>query len=104
MGRTHISTVAHVPRGKSLLIGGYTRDEIRDNRGRLPGLGSIPLIGGLFRHRVDKQANMVRIFLIQPREISAPLQQDAAVFARSIATRSHEGILKDWADNYLASQ
>lgn len=104
VGRTHISTVARVPRGKSLLIGGYTRDETRDNRGRLPGLGSIPLIGGLFRHRVDKQANMVRIFLIQPREISAPLQQDAAAFARSIAARSHEGILKDWADNYLASQ
>ncbi|CAK8743595.1 hypothetical protein SODG_006731 [Sodalis praecaptivus] len=47
---------------------------------------------------------MVRIFLIQPREISAPLQQDAAAFARSIAARSHEGILKDWADNYLVSQ
>ena len=40
VGRTHISTVARVPRGKSLLIGGYTRDEIRDNRGRLSGLGS----------------------------------------------------------------
>lgn len=103
VGRTHISTVARVPRGKSLLIGGYTRDEIRGNRGRLHGLGSIPLIGGLFRHRVDKQVNMVRIFLIQPREISEPLQQDAAAFARSIAARSHEGIL-DWADNYLASQ
>lgn len=104
VGRTHISTVARVPRVKSLLIGGYTRDEIRNNRDRLPGLGSLPLIGGLFRHRIDKQANMVRIFLIQPREISEPLQQDADAFARSIAARSQAGILKDWADNYLASQ
>ncbi|MBT9431167.1 hypothetical protein JZM24_01515 [Candidatus Sodalis endolongispinus] len=71
----------------------YTRDEIRNNRDRLPGLGSLPLIGGLFHHRIDKQANTVRIFLIQPREISEPLQQDTAAFARSIVARSHAGTL-----------
>jgi type III secretion protein C len=69
VGRTRISTVARVPQGKSLLVGGFTRDDHGEQIGRVPMLGSIPWIGRLFSYRQNRSANTVRVFLIQPKEI-----------------------------------
>lgn len=70
VGRTRISTVARVPQGKSLLVGGFTRDDHGEQIGRIPVLGSIPWIGRLFSYRQSRSANTVRVFLIQPKEIA----------------------------------
>jgi type III secretion protein C len=81
VGRTRISTVARVPQGKSLLVGGFTRDESGEQVGRIPVLGSIPGIGRLFSYRQSRNANTVRVFLIQPREIRTPLPEHASDLA-----------------------
>lgn len=104
VGRTHISTVARVPKGKSLLIGGYTRDENTGSVGKIPLLGNLPLVGGMFRHKIDSQSNTVRIFLIQPREITEPLTTDASQFAQRLINSNGPGQLPDWSRNYLDSQ
>jgi type II secretory pathway component GspD/PulD (secretin) len=74
VGRTRISTVARVPQGKSLLVGGFTRDDNSEQVGRIPVLGSIPWIGRLFSYRQNRSANTVRVFLIQPKEILDALE------------------------------
>jgi type III secretion protein C len=74
VGRTRISTVARVPQGKSLLVGGFTRDDHSEQVGRIPVLGSIPWIGRLFSYRQNRSANTVRVFLIQPKEILDTLE------------------------------
>lgn len=104
VGRTNISTVARVPQGKSLLIGGYTRDEVSGKEAKIPLLGSIPLIGGMFRYKQDSQSNMVRIFLIEPREITEPLQSDARDVADRLMAGRHSEPLPDWSRNLLDSQ
>jgi len=65
--RTKISTVARVPKGKSLLIGGNTRDEYRSDNRKIPLLGDLPWIGGAFRFNSDTANKKVRIYLIQPK-------------------------------------
>ncbi|EXF96141.1 type III secretion system outer membrane pore InvG [Pseudomonas fluorescens HK44] len=77
VGRTRISTVARVPQGKSLLVGGFTRDDHSEQIGRIPVLGSIPWIGRLFTYRQSRSANTVRVFLIQPKEIISALEPEA---------------------------
>lgn len=77
VGRTRISTVARVPQGKSLLVGGFTRDDHSEQVGRIPVLGSIPWIGRLFSYRQSRSANTVRVFLIQPKEIISALEPAA---------------------------
>jgi type III secretion system outer membrane ring protein len=76
VGRTRISTVARVPKGKSLLIGGYTRDESTRGLGKIPLLGDIPFLGEIFRYRRSLSKNTVRVFLIQPREIRDGIEVD----------------------------
>ncbi|MEJ0004475.1 MAG: type III secretion system outer membrane ring subunit SctC [Pararobbsia sp.] len=67
VGRTHINTIARVPRELSLLIGGYTRHAESNERFKIPLLGDIPVLGGLFRYRQSSGEDVVRVFLIQPR-------------------------------------
>ncbi|OXJ22040.1 EscC/YscC/HrcC family type III secretion system outer membrane ring protein [Burkholderia sp. HI2714] len=103
VGRTRISTVARVPQDKSLLIGGYTRDSSVERTARIPGLGRLPLVGGLFRYRNQNQSNTVRVFLIQPREIVDPLTPDASDLAEGVTKQA--GIGNDpqqqWVRDYL---
>ena len=77
VARTNISTVARVPHGKSLLVGGYTRDEGSDRLEKIPLLGDLPWVGGLFRTNVKRANNLVRVFLIEPRYNETPRARDA---------------------------
>lgn len=77
VGRTRISTVARVPRGKSLLVGGFTRDESAEVIKRIPVLGHIPYLGRMFSYRQTRESNTVRVFLIQPKELDSPLEPGA---------------------------
>ncbi|WP_174891401.1 type III secretion system outer membrane ring subunit SctC [Candidatus Hamiltonella defensa] len=104
VGRTNISTIARVPKGKSLLVGGYTRDANTSENTKIPGLGSLPLIGKLFSYENKSISSIVRVFLIQPREINAPLNRDASDLASDIIKSSSDIPLQDWVKNYLDSQ
>lgn len=103
VGRTRISTIARVPQGKSLLLGGYTRDSMTQDNSKVPLLGSIPLIGSLFSSSSKGQSNTVRVFLIQPREIVDPLPTQASDIAATVAQRSgiDEDSLQKWVRSYL---
>ncbi|PRC93856.1 type III secretion system outer membrane ring subunit SctC [Solimicrobium silvestre] len=84
VGRTKISTVARVPKGQSLLVGGYTRGESSEQIGKIPLLGDLPFIGGAFRYHQTLNKNTVRVFLIRPREIVDGLDLDAENLDESV--------------------
>lgn len=77
VGRTRISTVARVPRGQSLLVGGFTREESGEVIRRIPVLGHIPYLGRVFSYRQSRESNTVRVFLIQPKELDSALEPGA---------------------------
>lgn len=64
---TQISTVALVPRTKSLLLGGSTLDHDEITTYYVPGLWRLPYLGGIFRLTRKNTEHMVRLFLIQPK-------------------------------------
>jgi len=67
VNRSAISTQALIFEGESLLVGGIVRESNNDDYNKLPVLGDLPLIGGLFRSTAQGQARVERLFLIQPR-------------------------------------
>lgn len=110
VGRTLISTVARVPRGKSLLIGGYTRDAHSVERRKIPLLGDIPFLGALFRYQGNSDSNVVRVFLIQPQEIDERLMRDVNEIQNDVRSLSGQMVterdiddrtLQKWMDVYL---
>lgn len=104
IGRTNISTIARVPQNKSLLIGGYTRDEHRNIEEKIPLLGDIPYLGSLFRYNIEKKDSLVRVFLIQPREIINPLSTNAENIAKKVKEDKFDNKLEDWMSNFLSNQ
>ncbi|WP_164273910.1 type III secretion system outer membrane ring subunit SctC [Stenotrophomonas sp. B1-1] len=75
VSRTRIDTVARVPHGLSLLVGGYSRSSSEFYRHGVPGLKRIPYVGGLFRGREKRDDSIARLYLVQPRVLG---DRDAA--------------------------
>ncbi|MBB2484922.1 type II secretion system secretin GspD [Mitsuaria sp. WAJ17] len=48
--KSAIETTVSVDDGEIIVLGGLLKDEFADSEGRVPGLGSIPLIGNLFKN------------------------------------------------------
>ncbi|WP_165948033.1 type III secretion system outer membrane ring subunit SctC [Burkholderia pyrrocinia] len=61
-----IATQAIVRDGDSLLIGGYVQESSQKIENKVPVLGDIPLVGGLFRYKRQDRGRKERLFLITP--------------------------------------
>ncbi|CNC85753.1 EscC/YscC/HrcC family type III secretion system outer membrane ring protein [Yersinia pseudotuberculosis] len=60
-----ISTQATLQVGQSLLLGGFIQDTQIESQNKIPLLGDIPLLGGLFRSTDKQSHSVVRLFLIK---------------------------------------
>ena len=65
--RSTINTQALVNQGESLLIGGLVREFEGNGVSKVPVLGSIPVLGALFRNTTQSSDRIERMFLISPR-------------------------------------
>ena len=65
--RNAVNTQAIIAAGQGLLLGGLVRHETTKNVNKIPLLGSIPLLGRLFRSESISRANTERLFLISPQ-------------------------------------
>jgi type III secretion protein C len=73
--KSTISTQAIVGDSESLLIAGHQRQEHRRQTRSVPILGSLPLIGALFRNERESNDRLTRFFIITPRIVNT-LQLD----------------------------
>ncbi|VWB88827.1 type III secretion system outer membrane ring subunit SctC [Burkholderia lata] len=70
-----IDTQALIQEGQSLLIAGYSVDQDDRSTSGVPGLSSLPLIGGLFKFKHHQGQKFQRLFLLTPHVVSAsPVQ------------------------------
>ena len=69
--RNAVNTQAIIDAGQGLLLGGLVRHETTRTTNKIPILGSIPLLGHLFRSDSVSKENTERLFLISPRVIMA---------------------------------
>jgi type II secretory pathway component GspD/PulD (secretin) len=64
------NTMVHVRDGETIIIGGLTQKEVMKNRTKVPILGDIPFIGGLFRSHEDRETKTEMVIFITPRILS----------------------------------
>lgn len=68
-----------------MFIGGLIGEEVRDVKRRVPILGSIPVLGALFRSQDSERVRTERIVLARPFVISTPA--DVEALSRDILSR-----------------
>jgi hypothetical protein len=66
---TEISSNVMVKDGHTIVIGGLFREQSQTSRGQIPGLGSIPYLGVLFRQQQDTTTREEIIVLLTPHII-----------------------------------
>lgn len=66
-----IATQATLKPGQALLLGGFVQEENTEQENKIPLLGDLPLIGGLFRSTNENHRSVVRLFLIkaEPKQL-----------------------------------
>jgi type III secretion protein C len=69
--RNAVNTQAIIDVGEGLLLGGLNRRQNSQTTQKIPFLGSIPLLGRLFRSDTYTHDNTERLFLISPQIIAA---------------------------------
>ncbi len=85
-----IESTVVVEDGDILVMGGLMQDQFQDNSSRVPGLGSLPGIGGLFRsdNRTRTKSNLM-VFL-RPVVMRGPEQSNALTLDRYDLIRAQQ--------------
>lgn len=68
--RSSITTQSMIPQGQALLIAGYTQETESSEQTGVPGLASLPWVGGLFRHTSKTERKVERFFLLTPKVVN----------------------------------
>jgi general secretion pathway protein D len=64
IARREISTTVTVPDGETIVLSGLIQEDQTEAVRRIPILGSIPLLGWLFRHKIsDKKKTNLLVFV-----------------------------------------
>lgn len=71
IAKREVSTTVTVKDGATIVIAGLTRTDKSESEERVPILGSIPLIGSLFRRSTDSIQKTDLLIFVTPRVVSA---------------------------------
>ena len=92
--RSTISTQAIIDTQQTLMIGGYRAERMATDRQKVPLLGDLPLVGGLFRTENKSRSTRERLFLLTPRllgtsAITAPAISATRARSRDVAPEGY---------------
>ncbi|WP_289086149.1 type II secretion system secretin GspD [uncultured Sulfitobacter sp.] len=86
--RRLIETTVQAQDGGTIVLGGLITDDSRNAKGKVPGLGDAPLIGGLFRSRSEDSTRRTLFVFLRPTVI------DSQHKAQAVAHRQHQRVRK----------
>jgi general secretion pathway protein D len=91
-----ITTKVMVENGGIIVLGGLISDEVRESKSQVPFLGSIPVIGELFKTRDVKKVKTNLMVFIRPRILrdgmDAAIESNAKYnYIRKQQTEQHDG-------------
>ncbi len=86
---TELATNIIVKDGQTVVIGGLFRDQVTTTRQQIPVLGSLPILGALFRSSKDATQREEMVILLTPHIIDAPEQIHEPEASEEVA-RKHQ--------------
>jgi type IV pilus assembly protein PilQ len=85
---TQVTTNIMCQNGSTVILGGLIREDLQNDTNQLPLLGSMPLLGALFRHKDEKTTKQEILVLITPRLMDEPiLSQEGAKLGNEFLRR-----------------
>lgn len=79
IARREVSTTVTVPNGRTIIIAGLTREDTAEVVKKVPILGSIPVIGILFRRTIKSYEKSNIVILVTPRIVTSISEAEAVM-------------------------
>ena len=87
---TQVTTNIMCPDGRTVVIGGLMRDTLRTNINQVPVMGSLPVVGPLFRTKTENMIRQEVLVLLTPHIVSEPALADASELEEIEYLRRHD--------------
>ncbi len=96
---TEVTTNVIVRDGETILIGGLFREVTTDARSQIPGLGNIPLLGGLFRSTNDSTSReeviiLLTIHIVKDRRAYTELSREQHENLERMRVGTRQGLMR----------
>ncbi|MDH5394066.1 MAG: hypothetical protein OEY11_12830 [Gammaproteobacteria bacterium] len=69
-----VSTQVLVNNGETVVLGGIYESVVRNEEDKVPFLGDLPLIGGLFRHTLEEKEKNELLIFVTPKVLKDTLE------------------------------
>ena len=86
--RRVIETTVQAQDGGTIVLGGLITDDSNSTLGKVPGLGDVPIVGGLFRSKAKNQTRRTLFVFLRPTVI------DSQQKAQAVANRQYNRVRK----------
>ena len=82
-----VDTIARVPNGHSLLIGGFYEQNEKDGTNKVPILGDVPGLGFFFKSTDKQKENTSLVFVVTPKKYSPMIIEESDTLTRELHER-----------------
>ena len=86
--KSSIETNVVIDNGQIMVLGGLLKDEYGDSEGKVPGLGSLPIIGNLFRNETRNRVKSNLLLFLRPVVLRSQADADRLTVDRYDAIRA----------------
>lgn len=97
-----IKTTVQVEDGKLLVLGGLIDDQVQEVEQRVPGLGSIPILGALFRYKKSVKTKRNLMIFLKPSILRDSLQSTILTSEKYNYIRIQELAAREEMDSLLS--
>jgi len=94
LNKNTINTTVRIKEGETIALGGFVKKVKREDIKRVPGLGSVPVLGALFRSKNYQNGQTDAVIFVTARKVSADDQKMKESIDTTIDKFNHED--KKW--------
>jgi type II secretory pathway component GspD/PulD (secretin) len=100
---TNINTVVTVPDGKTIILGGLVKLDQSKGHSKVPILGDIPLIGGIFRSISDEAVDS-KLYIFVRANILRPDEAYTGLSELEVISQKSRDAFEDFEDKFQKAQ
>lgn len=95
-----VETLARVPDGYSLVVGGFYGEIQSDTKSKIPGLGDLPIINFFFKSKEAAKEQTSLVFIVTPKSYNPVSGTSTTNVSAGIRSKTELPCDHDWADPY----
>ncbi|MFK7851106.1 MAG: type II secretion system protein GspD [Akkermansiaceae bacterium] len=95
-----VETLARVPDGYSLLVGGFYGEIQSDTKSKVPGFGDLPIINFFFKSKEAVKEQTSLVFIVTPKSYNPLSGDQTRRVSANLKRKTELGADHNWADPY----